>query len=169
MRTRSALVIASLGLLPAWPAWAFDHKCPEPGTEIWTSEISASNRPIRYDGQSGLWCLRSRGGKPINSELGHFRFYARNAQTSDLYEKYQTAAAELWPLSPGKRATFQYVGTSDGSSEGAGNGSHFYTIDITVEAQQPITVPAGRISAIPIVVSRRGQQSDYHQSSSTYY
>lgn len=169
MRALAGVVIVGLGLLAAWPADAFEHRCPEPGTEVWTTEIPASSRPVIYEGQNGLWCLRSRGGQPINSELGHFRFRARNARTSDLFEKFDAAASALWPLYPGKRATFQFLGARAGSGEAADTSSQFYSIDITVDMQRQITVPAGTFSVVPIVVTQRGEKSGSYEGSETYY
>jgi hypothetical protein len=169
MRRFWIAALASQALIGAWPAAAFDHICPAAGTEVWTTLIPASGRPIRYDGQDGLWCQRSRGGQPTTSELGHIRFFARNAMDTDIRGKFLDAAQQLWPLTPGTNISFLYATASDGSSEGATQNNTFYRGELSVEFQRQIAVPAGTFSVIPIVYTIRGQQGNYHQSSYTYY
>jgi len=171
------VVVAALWLLAAPPAFGFEHRCPAPGTELVTTAIQAANLPpIRYEGASGLWCLRSQGGKPIDSELDHFNYFPRDVAQIDLYErrvlreKSLRAAAALWPLVPGNHASFVYAYQEDLSGGGSISGRQFFfTQDLAVEMPRQIRVPAGQFLVIPIVVTIRGQGGQYHQSVRTYY
>jgi hypothetical protein len=164
---RAYAVLAGLGLIAAAPAArAYEHVCPAPGTEIVTTQFRT---PIRYEGQEGLACLRSQGGKPINNEIGHYRFYPRGGSSSELYGKYLAAAYQLWPLAPGKRTDFPYSAVGDGSSAGSTRNNHYYRAHLSVEAAREITVPAGRFEVVPIVLDIRGERGNYHHSRYTYF
>jgi hypothetical protein len=168
MRMLFGFIVIGAGLIAAEPTLAYEHKCPAIGTEVRTTLIP-SGAPIRYDGANGLWCLRSRGGQPINSEFGHVRFYPRTMQGSDLSEKNLDAASQLWPLIPGTEISFPYNATGDGSSAGSTRTNNTYVTEITVGQPQRVTVPGGTYSAVPIEFLVRGQLGNYHQSSQTYY
>ncbi len=168
MTSRFAVMVgaALLGSVSS-TAFAIDHACPPPGTEVNTTQTTGT--PIRYESQRGLFCLRSRGGRAINSELGHFRFFARTAPNTDLYEKYVRAAAELWPIVPGKKITFVYTGVGDGSSGGSTTNPHQYEVTIVVDVQRHVKTAAGTFVAFPIQMTLKGLRSNHHVSTQTYY
>jgi hypothetical protein len=168
MRARAVLV-ATLVVMAAPAALAQGHKCPPAGTEVWTTLIPANGKPIRYEGQQDFWCLRTRDGKPINSELGHVAFYARANMGSESAMKLRDIAAQLWPLAPGKSATTVVRGVSDGSSAAAFVGQHIYRWEFNVEPAQSITVPAGTFTVLPIVQDVIGEGGNYHRGRYTYY
>src|SRR5256885_1233824 len=71
----SAVVISSPAGLAA------EHKCPPPGTEI---KVSIASSWLRYEGQDGLWCLRTSGGKPLDARSTYF--YAPDLGLNVKYE-----------------------------------------------------------------------------------
>jgi hypothetical protein len=168
MRIFCTVVLASLALIGVRPASAFDHKCPAPGTELRTT-LTSSGAPIRYDGEQGLWCLRSRGGQPMHSELGHFRFFARTTAHDGLYDKYVDAANALWPLAPGNTARFLYQDIETGRGANATVGNFLYEHYITVEEARQISVPAGTFTVVPIVDELRGTGGNVHRSQLIFY
>jgi len=161
-----AVLLLSAGA--AQPASAFEHRCPAPGTEVRWS-ITPARAPIRYDGQDGLWCLRSYEGRPIESELGHFRFFARDAEHTEMYDKMLEAARELWPLEPGNHASFLYVDQADGANEAADVGSYFYQAEFSVGPPVVLSVRAGTYEALPISLDIFGQHQNTHHSQYVYY
>jgi hypothetical protein len=164
-----AVLVTALIVLAAPMALAVEHKCPPAGTEIRTTLLAASSKPIRSEGQEGLWCLRSLNGQPINSEIGHLSFFPRSQQASDAAREYSAAAAELWPLTPGKTASFQFRHTGDGSSAAADAGNYIHRVEFTVEPPRELTVPAGTFRVLPIVYDVRGTGKNYHHGRYTYY
>jgi hypothetical protein len=169
MRIRARAAMVGAWLLVALPAAAYDHNCPPAGTEVMTTEIQASGRPIRYEGQDGLWCLRSRGGRPISSELGHLGFFQRQGEHDDVFDKFLTAAAELWPITPGKETGFQYAGVSGGLGGGSQRDNRLYAFEFSVGDATRITVPAGTFMVVPIEILQRGTGGNYMALQSTYY
>jgi hypothetical protein len=162
---RALLIAAALIAVPVVAA-AAEHRCPAPGTEV---RFSLATAPLRYEGQDGLWCLRSVGGKPIHRELGHFRFFAANAERNELYDKTVAAAAQLWPIEPGKSVSYIYQATGGGAGGGGLIGSARYEVTVTVEPARAVTVPAGTFTAMPIVMNLRGTGSNYLSTLATYY
>lgn len=163
-----AVVVIGILTVPA-AVLAHDHKCPPAGTEIRTSTLAASSKPIRSEGQQGLWCLRSLNGQPINSEIGHLSFFPRDQMTSKAARDYSDAAAQLWPLTPGKTVSFQFQHTGDGSSAAANSGNFIQRIEFKVEPPRSVTVPAGTFQVLPIVYDVRGTGGNYHHGRYTYY
>src|SRR5262249_12945764 len=88
---------------------------------------------------------------------------------TDVYEKFVAAAAELWPITPGKKITFVYTGVSDGSSGGATTNQHQYEVTILVDVPRGVKTPAGTFQAVPIQMTLKGQLGNYHHSTQTYY
>ena len=161
-----ALAVALTGVvLSAAPLRAEEHKCPTPGLSVRYS----GGDVIRYESQEGLWCLRTRNGKPATSELGHVAWYFRDRASGDEYEKWLKAVVQFWPISPGKTITFTYLGTEDGSGPGAAFNRFFYAHDVTVEPPRQVTVGAGTFTVFPIVDIVRGTGGNHFRSSYTHF
>jgi hypothetical protein len=105
----------------------------------------------------------------MNSELGHFRFFARNATHDALYDKYVDAANALWPLAPGNTARFLYQDIETGRGASASVGNYLYEHYITVEDARQISVPAGTFIVLPIVDELRGTGGNVHRSQLVFY
>jgi hypothetical protein len=141
------------------------HKCPAPGTTV-NNSLGGS---FRYERQEGLWCLRTRNGRPAQAELGHMRFFDESRRSGEMYEKWLNTASEIWPIAPGKSTSFIYQGTETGMGANATLGNYIYAYETRVEPPIQVTVGAGTFTAYPIISVLRGTTGNVHRSEYVFY